>query len=71
MGRTVDVDELIDSREVAVILDLSQFNTVHQYLRRYPDFPQPVVNRPGMKLWLRPEVKEWGRTHRPGWRAGP
>ena len=71
MGRKVDVEDLIDSKEAAVILDLSHAETVHQYLRRYPDFPRPAVDRPGLKLWVRPEVRDWARRHRQGWHPLP
>jgi predicted DNA-binding transcriptional regulator AlpA len=66
MGRKVDVDELIDTQEVAKILGLAHRNTVSEYQARYPDMPRPVVvRRVGrLKLWLRPEVERWATSHR-------
>jgi hypothetical protein len=61
MGRKVDVDDLVDAHDVAVMLGLAHPNTVHQYQRRYPDMPTPVY-APGArraKLWLRSELEAW------------
>ena len=66
MGRKVDVDDLIDTREVAELLGLAHRNTVSEYQGRYPEMPRPVVDRRGgrFKLWLRPEVESWAARHR-------
>lgn len=61
MGRRVDVDNLIDARDVAAILGLAHRNTVSEYQALYEDMPRPVVNlgsgRP--MLWLRSEIERW------------
>lgn len=61
MGRTVDLDELIDAEGVAYLLGLAQRNTVSLYQRRYPDMPRPVVDlgQGRCKMWLKPEVEAW------------
>jgi predicted DNA-binding transcriptional regulator AlpA len=66
MGRKVDVDDLIDTQEVAAILGLAHRNTVSEYQARYLEMPRPVVERRGgrLKLWLRPEVERWAARHR-------
>jgi glutathione-regulated potassium-efflux system ancillary protein KefG len=58
---TVDTDDLIDSQEVADLLGLSHRNSVSTYLRRYDDFPRPVVERGGgrTRLWLRTDIVTW------------
>lgn len=66
VGRRVDIDDLLDASEVAEMLGLAFRNSAHQYLKRYPDFPRPVIDRPGLKLWLRSEVRAWDRRHRQG-----
>jgi len=58
------VDDLIDSREVASMLGFAHYNSVHTYLRRYPEFPRPVVVRPEVRLWLRSEVRAWAKNRR-------
>jgi predicted DNA-binding transcriptional regulator AlpA len=73
----VDTKDLIDARDVARILGLSQPGNVSLYQRRYADMPRPVVTlgRGRCMLWLRSELEEWanelvaaGRT-RPARRA--
>jgi predicted DNA-binding transcriptional regulator AlpA len=61
MGRRVDVDDLIDTREVARILGLAHRNTVSEYQARYDDMPRPVVNLGAgrSKLWVRTEIERW------------
>lgn len=61
MGRLVDVEDLIDAHEVAALLGLAHPNTVHQYQRRYPDMPRPVLDRGGLRarLWLKSEITAW------------
>lgn len=65
MGRKVDVDDLIDTRDVAKLLGLAHRNTVSEYQARYEDMPRPVVDlgRGRSKLWLRPEVERWAAHH--------
>lgn len=68
MGRTVDIDDLIDAAAVAGLLGLSHRNSVRVYRQRYTDFPEPVVNLGAGRclLWLRSEIETWatatGRT---------
>ncbi len=64
MGRSVDIDDLIDAHDVAEILGLSHSNSVYGYLRRYPAMPRPVVDRGRnrARLWLRSEVEQWMRS---------
>jgi predicted DNA-binding transcriptional regulator AlpA len=61
MGRLVDVDDLIDSAEVARICGLGNRNSVRTYRTRYDDFPDPVVDLGEGRclLFLRPEVEDW------------
>ncbi len=61
MGRMVDLDDLIDVGTVAEILRLSHKNSVTTYLRRYSDFPRPVVEFADGKcrLWMRSEIEAW------------
>jgi glutathione-regulated potassium-efflux system ancillary protein KefG len=62
----VDTEDLLDTQEVADLLGLSHRNSVTTYLRRYEDFPRPIVERGGgrTRLWARREVVAW-RDRRP------
>jgi len=57
----VDVEDLVSASEVAKILGLTHYNSVTTYLRRYDDFPRPVVDKSGgrIRLWMRQEVERW------------
>ena len=63
MGRQVDIDDLIDVGEVAGLLGLSHKNSVSTYLKRYPDFPRPVIEFADGKcrLWLKNEISGWAQ----------
>jgi glutathione-regulated potassium-efflux system ancillary protein KefG len=61
----VNTEDLIAAAEVAEILGLSHPNSVTSYLRRYDDFPRPVVDLKAsrVRLWLRPEILAWSLLH--------
>ncbi|MDC3332020.1 hypothetical protein OAV42_00810 [Ilumatobacter sp.] len=61
MGERVDPDDLIGAAEVQAILRLSHPNSVTTYLKRYSDFPRPVVDlsESRIRLWLRQDVVAW------------
>ena len=66
MASKIDPADLIDAYGIAEILGLSQRSSVSTYRKRYPDFPQPVVDMGAGRclLWLRGDVERWvkGRT---------
>jgi hypothetical protein len=59
----VNTEDLITASEVAVILGLAHHNTVSTYLRRYDDFPQPILDRSNgrVRLWLRQDIEAWSK----------
>jgi predicted DNA-binding transcriptional regulator AlpA len=59
MGKKVDVDDLIDAREVAEMLGLSSPRAVAVYSSR--GLPQPIIDRgPNTaKLWLKQDIERW------------
>jgi predicted DNA-binding transcriptional regulator AlpA len=61
MGKKVDVDDLIDAREVAEMLGLSSPRAVAVYSSR--GLPEPIIDRgPNTaKLWLRQDIERWLR----------
>src|SRR3954467_1424779 len=44
VGQKVDLDDLIDTQDVARILGLAHRNTVSEYQAHYEDMPRPVIN---------------------------
>ena len=61
MSPKVNTEDLIGAAEVADILGLAHHNSVSTYLRRYEDFPRPVVDLPKsrVRLWLRQDINKW------------
>lgn len=59
MGKKVDIDDLIDAKEVAELLGLSSPRAVAVYAKR--GLPLPVIDRgPNTaKLWLRKDIELW------------
>ena len=62
MGRRVDVDELVGASEIAARLKVSHVETVHNWRRRYPDFPEPVAKLERALIWYWPDVEKWARS---------
>ena len=69
----VAIDDLIDAHGVAEVLELSHYNTVSVYQRRYPDMPRPALDlgKGRIKLWLRPEVERWAAAQAAAGRRRP
>jgi len=61
VGEKVDPDDLIGAAEVQAILKLSHPSSVTTYLKRYPDFPAPVIDRSSsrVRLWKRQDIEQW------------
>ena len=61
MGRSVDLDDLIDVGEVAALLGLAHKNSVTTYMRRYEDFPAPALEfaEGKCRAWVREDVERW------------
>ena len=59
VGKKVDVDDLIDAKEVANMLGLSSPRAVAVYASR--GLPEPIIDRgPNTaKLWLRQDIQRW------------
>jgi hypothetical protein len=62
MGRKVDVDDLVGAAEIAERLGIKRPHLIHDWRRRHPEFPQPVVELKGTLIWLWPEVEKWARS---------
>ena len=59
-----ETDDLLDATEVAELLGLAQRTSVSVYRSRYPDFPQPVIQKSRCLLWRRSDVLAWTEEHR-------
>ena len=63
MAPQVNTEDLVGAAEVARLLGLSHHNSVTTYLRRYADFPRPVVDLSAsrVRLWLRKDIEAWAK----------
>jgi predicted DNA-binding transcriptional regulator AlpA len=66
MGRTVDLDDLLDAASVAELIGLGDARSVSTYRTRDEDFPSPVLMSSGgrCQFWLRAEVEAWHARRR-------
>lgn len=55
------MDDLVGAAEVQAILRLSHPSSVTTYLKRYDDFPRPVVDLSAsrVRLWRRQDIVRW------------
>ncbi len=61
MVRKVHVTDLVGAAEIAERIGDTQPRTVHQWHRRYPDFPEPVATLQQAMVWAWPDVATWAK----------
>jgi predicted DNA-binding transcriptional regulator AlpA len=59
----IDPADLLDNREVAQIIGITNPNGVSVYRKRFADFPEPRVEKRQTVLWLRADVEAWAQRH--------
>jgi hypothetical protein len=60
-----DGTQLVGTSEIAERLGMKSYNLVNNWIRRHPDFPGPLAEVSGVRVWYWPEVLEWAeRTGR-------
>src|SRR3954454_19642267 len=63
LASNLNPGDLVGAAEASRILELSHASSVTTYLRRYPDFPKPVVDVSSShaRLWNREDIERWQR----------
>jgi predicted DNA-binding transcriptional regulator AlpA len=61
VGRRIDVDRLVGAVEIAERCGVKRPQVVHDWRRRYTDFPNPVATVGGALVWDWREVERWAR----------
>jgi hypothetical protein len=56
------VDQLVGAAEIAERMGLALPQTVHDWRRRYADFPEPVAQLKMGYVWNWPDVLAWARA---------
>ena len=62
VGRRVDVDDLVGAAEIAERLGRGSASLIHDWRRRYDDFPPPVLQLRQGHVWHWPDVEAWARA---------
>lgn len=47
--------------EIVDRLGIASTSLVHDWMRRYDDFPEPIARLKGGSIWLWSEVESWAR----------
>lgn len=55
----MELADLLDATEVAVLLGLTNWRGVSVYRRRYADFPAPIIDKGRCMLWQRSDILAW------------
>lgn len=64
MGRKVDVDQLVGTREIAARLGFRHAQSVHHLRRTDSTFPDTVFGEdgtPSAMVWYWPDIARWAR----------
>ena len=62
MSRRVNADDLVGAAEIADRLGIAYVETIHNWRRRYADFPQPVAQLRQALIWSWPDVEAWAKA---------
>ena len=63
----MDIDRLVGAAEIADRLGMKRPHLIHDWRRRHPEFPVPVLELKGTLIWDWQEVEAWAkRTGRLG-----
>jgi predicted DNA-binding transcriptional regulator AlpA len=62
VGRRIDSEQLVGAAEIASRLGVKRPQVVHDWRRRYEDFPEPVAHLRQALVWYWPDVDRWARA---------
>lgn len=54
------MSDLVGAAEIAARLGVQPV-TVHQWRRRFPEFPEPVATLAQAMVWVWPDVAKWAK----------
>lgn len=55
------MNDLVGAAEIADRLGIAHAQTVHNFARRYPDFPEPITKLRQAMVWAWPDVEDWAK----------
>jgi hypothetical protein len=56
------VNQMVGAAEIAERLGMRSASLVHDWRKRYPDFPQPVATLKAGLVWAWPDVEKWAKA---------
>lgn len=56
------MENLVGTSEIAERLGVRRHQVVHDWRRRYEDFPEPVAKLKSALIWDWPDVERWARA---------
>jgi hypothetical protein len=62
VARKVAIDELVGATEIARRLGMKQTHTVHEWRKRYDDFPPPLAELAMGHVWAWSDVERWAKA---------
>ena len=62
MRRIVDIENLVGAFEIARRLGVARPQVIHEWRRRYSNFPRPVAALKTALIWDWREVNEWAKS---------
>jgi predicted DNA-binding transcriptional regulator AlpA len=62
VGKKVDLDNLVGATEIAQRLGVKRPHLIHDWRRRHPEFPKPVLELTGILVWDWREVEVWAKA---------
>lgn len=62
VGRRIDSEHLVGAAEIAARLGVKRPQVVHDWRRRYADFPEPVAHLKQALVWNWPDVERWAKA---------
>ena len=62
MGKKIDLEYLVGAAEIAQRLNVKRPHLIHDWRRRYPEFPKPIVELTGILLWDWRDIATWAKA---------
>jgi chromosome partitioning protein len=62
MTGKINPNDIVGAHEIAERLNLSFPNVVHNWRKRYPDFPKPIRELSSGLLWDWIEIEAWAHS---------
>jgi predicted DNA-binding transcriptional regulator AlpA len=59
VGKKIDLNHLVGATQIAQRLNVKRPHLIHDWRRRYPEFPKPIVELTGILLWDWREIEYW------------